>query len=803
MARTIVIRITVDNREAINSIKAQRESLKMLHDEIRLTNEQQRAAELHALRVAKANETLETSQKSLIASIAQGYIIGKAVSAIYTSIAGSLGQAAANAVDFQFQMAKINAITGAGSATLAALETTIRNVSAATSLSQNELAKTALEMSKLGLSSRQVQEALVGVAQLSRALDEDLVATGETVVAILNTYNFNASEAGRVTDQLAFTVKASALDIQKFGTAFAYVGGTAAAAGVSFEELQGAMDILSNAGIKSSTIGTQLRRIIADLSNENSKASQAIGGQTIQTVGLVGALEALRDKNIDISGLTEIFGRTASSVASILIKYSSAVGGLADETSKAKGLTKDLSDLMQNNLKTNLDATTTAWTDLGIEISKSTGFLSTFLGIATKALRNGAEVISDDKLLSQFEKENPKEFARAKEEVSGRIASQGLLGTTDGFKKFKRLKEMERAEQEQKENLVDELKNTFQQDFILPKGFNPKTDLGKIPIEDTRAFQNLQALYGSDDPVFAKALAKAQLEFSLKLEHYNDSEFDNKTLDKAKKAKKAKGLNSASKRMLEYRDLLSPLSQENQDFVPLDDRIEKPTKLNEASKGMIAFRDSLAPLSDENQAEEFAEHWSRAMQQYIDYLGEAQNANEEFSQGLYFTMETFDFLGASANVFGDFVANQFRTNKETLTEFKDAFGEMALSFISQIIAMEVRLLAFKAAVSLFKFATGAFAGEAAVNAIDQVPLTGMTAANGYDGVLSQPTMILAGEAGPERVKISPLGKTSSMDGGGYGGGGNTIIYVTGDVFNAEKLVDKVQLTNERSKQRYV
>ncbi len=802
MARTIVIRITVDNREAINSIKAQRESLKMLHDEIRHTNEQQRAAESHALRVAKANQTLETSQKSLIASIAQGYIIGKGISAIYTSIAGSLGTAATNAIEFQFQMAKINAITGAGSATLASLETTIRSVSAATALSQNELAKTALEMAKLGLSSRQVQEALVGVARLSRALDEDLVATGETVVAILNTYNFNASEAGRVTDQLAFTVKASALDIQKFGTAFSYVGGTAAAAGVSFEELQGAMDILSNAGIKSSTIGTQLRRIIADLSDENSKASRAIEGQTIQTVGLVGALEALRDKNIDIGGLTEIFGRTASSVASILIKYSSAVGSLAEQTAKTSGLTKELSDLMQNNLKTNLDGITTSWTDLGIEISKSTGFLNTFAVAIKNTIGDITLGLQMDRLIDEFAK------TQEGKRVAGIQARNGSIGTSPRdflvqskeFSQFYADRKQAAEDAQKRENIVDELKSTFQQDFVLPKGFNPKTDLGIIPIKDTFAFKHLSAIYGGDEAGFAKALEQARLEYSLKLERANDTEFDDKVLDKAAKAKKAKGLNTASKRALDYRDLISPLSEENQNFVPLDEQIEKSGKLNSASKSMLEFRDNLAPLSEANQAEEFTEHWSEAWQNYIEYIGNAQNANDEFSQSLYFTMETFDFLGASANVFGDFIANQFRTNKETLGEFKDAFGEMALSFISQIIAMEVRLLAFKAAVSLFKFGANFFAPGAG-SAIDAVP-SGLVAANGYDGMVTQPTMVLAGEAGPERLKITPLGKMSSGE-GVYGGGGNTIIYVTGDVFNAEKLVDKVQLTNERSKQRYV
>jgi TP901 family phage tail tape measure protein len=803
MARTIVIRITVDNREAINSIKAQRESLKILHDEIRQGNEQQKAAEMHALRVAKANKTLETSQKSLVASIAQGYIIGKAVSAIYTSIAGSLGTAAKNAVDFEFQMAKINAITGAGSATLASLEATIRNVSAATALSQNELAKTALEMSKLGLSSRQVQEALVGVAQLSRALDEDLVSTGETVVAILNTYNFSASEAGRVTDQLAFTVKASALDIQKFGTAFSYVGGTAAAAGVSFEELQGAMDILSNAGIKSSTIGTQLRRIIADLSDENSKASQAIGGQTIQTLGLVGALEALRDKNIDIGALTEIFGRTASSVADIAIKYSSAIGELANQTRDASGLTKELSDLMQGNLKTNLDGITSAWTDLGIEIFKSTGFLNSFAVSVKNALLGATNLIQQGKDVSAFKEARPEEFKKVLGEHRNpddkRTLNQFVTDSPE-FKRFNLVSEFERIEKEQRENIVDEIKGTFQQDFVLPKDFNRKTDLDKIPIEETRAFQNLQALYGGDENTFQKALARAQLEFALKLEKVKDSDFDTDIIKKPKKPKKEKVV---------------------PDFDPMDvfDRLgdlqpNGDTYAEKFMKGYDKKRNKAKDKSLKDEAREL-EDFTKDFEEFLSLKSQIEDFWAVNSVGLQAFEIGMQGVTTSIDIFSGYLSEGLISKGENpFKGITDAFGDMAKKLTADLIALVIRLLAFKAVLALVGQGSGipffSFAfNKAGGNGLSDFALSALGGqnfsknANGFDGTITKPHLFLAGEAGPERVKINPVGGGSGSGSGSGSSGGVTNIYVTGDIFNAEKLVDKMQLTSERSKQRYV
>lgn len=48
----------------------------------------------------------------------------------------------------------------------------------------------------------------------------------------------------------------------------------------------------------------------------------------------------------------------------------------------------------------------------------------------------------------------------------------------------------------------------------------------------------------------------------------------------------------------------------------------------------------------------------------------------------------------------------------------------------------------------------------------------IVAAQGYHGVLNKPTTILAGEAGPERVDISPMGGTAT----GGSGHGQTVMH---------------------------
>lgn len=63
-----------------------------------------------------------------------------------------------------------------------------------------------------------------------------------------------------------------------------------------------------------------------------------------------------------------------------------------------------------------------------------------------------------------------------------------------------------------------------------------------------------------------------------------------------------------------------------------------------------------------------------------------------------------------------------------------------------------------------------------------IPL--IAAAKGFDGMVSKPTMFLAGEAGPERVTVTPSGKSSS------GGGGGTFVFNNYGTVTDEMIIRK-------------
>lgn len=752
-SRQIAIRITIDNRDAINAAKAQAIAMQSLNEE---------------------TEKHTHLQNGLTNSFIKGNLEARAISLAFESVAKSLQYISTEAIQFESNLTKIAVITDTGKASLASLEETVRSLALSTNQSQNEIAKTALEMAKMGFSGNQLEEALGGVVKLSRALDENLVKTGETVVSVLNAYGLAGSDANKITDELAYTVKASALNIESFGTAFAYVGGTAKAAGVSLTELQGAMDVLSNAGIKASTIGTQLRRIIADLADPSSKAGQVLHGQTIESLGLVGALEALKEKNIDLAGLTEIFGRTASSVSSILIRYAGIVKDMAQETEKAQGINDSMSQGMNTTLLSSLQGIKTAWADLGITISKSTGFVKDFADQTRLALDTISEAMSQADWVKKFREANPK----ATSDIINRgslvrellpLQYNDIIAESPEFNRWKAQQMQAQADAKDKENSLDILKSTFDKSFKLPVNFNPSTQLDLIKVDPTQTamYMHIQKIWGTDKEGFDAVLKKAKEQFALKAEIANSEKFDDNSLKKKKK--------------------------EAPDFDPMDvfDRLQDLQKNGDtyAEKFMKEYN----AKRDRTTAKE--ERIAKRFDMTADVLYDWKKFNSEIEKtkrllehnmvaaaGFKVAVEgingSFDILSRY------FVEGLFSDKKDPFKHISDAFGDFAKKMAADLVALTAKILFFKVLITglnLISPGAGSFG-----SALASASIPGMKFASGTDMIVRQPTAFIAGEAGAERVRVTPRAKMSESDSGGVS------IIIQGDVHDYDKFQRKVK-----------
>ena len=102
----------------------------------------------------------------------------------------------------------------------------------------------------MGFTSDEINQVTESTLALAQAADADLARAAEVAGSTLRGFGLDASETQRVTDVMASSFGASALDMESFAESMKYVAPVANAAGISLEETTAMLASLSNSGIK-------------------------------------------------------------------------------------------------------------------------------------------------------------------------------------------------------------------------------------------------------------------------------------------------------------------------------------------------------------------------------------------------------------------------------------------------------------------------------------------------------------------------------------------------------------------------
>ena len=209
------------------------------------------------------------------------------------------------AVDFEAQLAQLQAVTGVSNRELDSLAKSVLDVAGSTTFTSEQIVELQTELGKLGFSSSQIIDATEGIARTAQALGEKVGPVAQRVGQILQQYSLNASETVKVSDTLVSTINSSALSFESFSTALQYIGPLAAEAGTKFEETAAAMAVLANNGFTASRIGTGLRGILTELSAT---------GEDLNSV-----IRRLADGNLSFGEAIELVGkRNAAQLISLV-----------------------------------------------------------------------------------------------------------------------------------------------------------------------------------------------------------------------------------------------------------------------------------------------------------------------------------------------------------------------------------------------------------------------------------------------------------------------------------------------------
>jgi len=202
--------------------------------------------------------------------------------------------------EFQDSLADLSAITGATGKDLANLQKTIFKLGKQSATSSAEVA----EAFKLVASAKpellENLDALTATTEqvllLKNAAGIELASAANIAAQGLNIFGAGADQAARFVNVLAAGAKLGSSEIADTGAALLISGPAARAAGLSFEQLNAAIQTVAKGGIKAERSGTALNAIFGRLQRL---------GIDFQKLGLQGAFELVAKKMNSLTSSTD------------------------------------------------------------------------------------------------------------------------------------------------------------------------------------------------------------------------------------------------------------------------------------------------------------------------------------------------------------------------------------------------------------------------------------------------------------------------------------------------------------------
>ena len=160
---------------------------------------------------------------------------------------------------------------------------------------------------------------------LQVATGADLQTSVMGTLALLNSFNLESDEAGRIINTLAAASFSSAASIEDLGVALRYAAPIASIMGISVEETVAAIAKLRDRGLEASQAGTTLRMALVQLGKETKDKSEVLAkfGLTFADVnpevhGLSGVIAAFNGQLISGSEAATLFGVRSTAMAHII-----------------------------------------------------------------------------------------------------------------------------------------------------------------------------------------------------------------------------------------------------------------------------------------------------------------------------------------------------------------------------------------------------------------------------------------------------------------------------------------------------
>ena len=313
-----------------------------------------------------------------------------------TAAVTGLGTAAVTtAASFESSMSQVQAtmgitkdsmstVNGESVNTMNALSNLAKEMGSKTAFSASECAEALNYLALAGYNTQEMTDTLPTVLNLAAAGGLDLASASDMVTDAMSALGLGVSDAETMVDQMSKTASTTNTSVAQLGEGILTIGATAKSVKGGTAELNTALGILANNGIKGAEGGTHLRNIILSLQNPTDKAADAmktLGVDVYDSQGNMRSMnDILGDLNKSMDGMTSeekaniistIFNKTdLSSVNALLANTGDTWDSLQQSSTDSGGAAQQMADTQLDNLQGQLTILKSAIEGLAISFGQ-------------------------------------------------------------------------------------------------------------------------------------------------------------------------------------------------------------------------------------------------------------------------------------------------------------------------------------------------------------------------------------------------------------------------------------------------
>ena len=317
---------------------------------------------------------------------------GQHMMKVTTAIGGVAAASVTVAANFEQQMSKVQAISGATAEETDKLTESARQWGRDTKYSATEAGEAFEYMALAGWKTDDMLEGIGGILNLAAASAMDLGTASDIVTDYLTAFGLSAKDAGKFADEMAYAMSHSNTTTEALGEAYKNCAATAASMGYSVEETTAVLMTMASAGVKGGEAGTALNAIMTRLATDTKGCATELAKYGVEVYDAQGNMNSLSSILTGVRGVwnnltDEQQANLAKTIAGTnqFSALQTIMSGLSDEAiasgmsfsdyaealQNCDGTASDMAATMQDNLLGRLTQLKSKLEDIGITVGNA------------------------------------------------------------------------------------------------------------------------------------------------------------------------------------------------------------------------------------------------------------------------------------------------------------------------------------------------------------------------------------------------------------------------------------------------